>query len=304
MSLMIISPMQLTAARVRSGLWLWRLCAPSLALSLGLFTPPVLGDSALINTAVVNAAAGHAMRGRATSANAAPDNARLGNAALNRIALSRAVTLVAVLPPRAAIHTQTQFQLRFYPVDSPTPDTLRVALARAWPAAKGQAAGTQAKSAEAHAVADPAVVNAPSDLPALAQADYLVDWHVTLRPTPQDAGAPCYARAFVVSLGATLHLPQWQQLDAQTPAWQARWQRLLGNSLSYEARIKQLLQAGGHQIGQALADVPPAPTCAAFEQAAWQAGQQALARVLRELGQFQQKHAFGQQWGVDWPATL
>jgi predicted secreted Zn-dependent protease len=130
-----------------------------------------------------------------------------------------------------------------------------------------------------------------------ASTRWTVDWAYSYLNSP----AGCSASAVKVQLGVTITLPHWNTPGNAAPRLVENWQRFSSAVLVHEGGHRDLAVAGANELARALTVLPPAASCAEFEQSARSTGDALVHQYNYLQQQYDQSTRHGATQGAVFP---
>jgi predicted secreted Zn-dependent protease len=131
--------------------------------------------------------------------------------------------------------------------------------------------------------------------------DSITSWKVKWDYGYNNVASTCKADSFTVNLEVIFRLPKWVRTDEAPKDLVDKWDTFMRNLLTHEKGHRDLAIAAAAELVRAVAELPPAPTCAELDKNVQDMSHMSMKRLNEEQNQYDVTTNHGQTQGAVFP---
>jgi predicted secreted Zn-dependent protease len=131
--------------------------------------------------------------------------------------------------------------------------------------------------------------------------DSVTNWHVKWDYDYDRSAQTCSADSFRASVDITFRYPKWVRTDDASGPLAAKWDAYMKNLVEHENGHRDMAVEAAAELSRAVADLPPAPTCAELDRAVRSLCHERLNRLNADAKEYDEATRHGTVQGAVFP---
>ena len=131
--------------------------------------------------------------------------------------------------------------------------------------------------------------------------DAVTRWKIAWDYDHNREARACHADSFRVNVEVTFRYPKWVPNGDARPELVEKWDAYLNNLIQHENRHRDIVVEAAHELSRAVAELPPAPSCAELDRSVNALSRARMAKLIDDQNAYDALTNHGRTEGALFP---